>query len=98
MAGHAAVLPPSSMPGAIRKGDCSASSLRLGKCTTQGFAPLFWMISDRIETFLADRGYDANAIRDEIASVNVEAVISSKANRPDPIPHGKAKYRWRNQI
>ena len=29
----------------------------------QGFAPLFRMMTDRIEAFLADRGYDADAIR-----------------------------------
>jgi transposase len=56
------------------------------------------MISDRIEAFLADKGYDADAIRDEIASAKVEAVIPSKSNRREPIPHDKAKYKWRNQI
>jgi transposase len=56
------------------------------------------MISDRIEAFLADRGYDADFVRKEIASANVEAVIPSKGNRRDPIPHDKAKYKWRNQI
>ncbi len=35
----------------------------------QGFAPLFLMISDRIAAFLVGRGYDANAIREEIATV-----------------------------
>nr|WP_249127080.1 transposase [Brucella oryzae] len=40
---------------------------------TQGFAPLFRMISDRVEAFLADKGYDADAIRDKIASAKVEA-------------------------
>jgi len=65
---------------------------------TQGFAPLFRMISDRIEAFLADKGYDADAIREEIAEADVEAVIPAKSNRRDPIPHDKAKYKWRNQI
>ena len=65
---------------------------------TQGFAPLFRMISDRIEAFLADKGYDADAIREEISSAKIEAVIPSKSNRRDPIPHDKAKYKWRNQI
>ena len=40
----------------------------------------------------------ADAIRDEIASAEVEAVIPSKSNRRKPIPHDKAKYKWRNQI
>ncbi len=56
------------------------------------------MISGRIEGFLADKSYDACAIREEIASANIEAVIPSKSNRRDPIPHDKAKYKWRNQI
>lgn len=47
----------------------------------QGFAPLFRMIGDRIEAFLADRGYDADAIREEIAAAGVEAVIPAKSNR-----------------
>jgi IS5 family transposase len=51
------------------------------------------MISDRIEAFLADKGYDADAIRDEIASAKVEAVIPSKSNRREPIPHDKAKIQ-----
>jgi transposase len=65
---------------------------------TQGFAPLFRMISDRIEAFLADKGYDADAIRQEIAEADIEAVIPAKSNRREPIPHDKAKYKWRNQI
>ncbi|UNC16542.1 transposase (plasmid) [Acidiphilium multivorum] len=52
------------------------------------------MIADRIKAFLADKGYDADAIREEIA----EAVIPAKSNRREPIPHDKAKYKWRNQI
>lgn len=27
-----------------------------------------------------------------------EAVITPKANRRDPVPHDRQKYRWRNQI
>jgi len=54
--------------------------------------------SDRIEAFLADKGYDADAIREEIANANIEAVIPAKSNRREPIPHDKAKYKWRNQI
>ena len=56
------------------------------------------MIGDRIEAFLADRGYDADAIREEIAAAGVEAVIPAKANRRTPAPHDRVKYRWRNLI
>jgi len=62
------------------------------------FAPLFRMIGDRIEAFIADRGYDADAIREEIARADVEAVIQAKTNRRTPIPHNRAKYKWRNLI
>lgn len=50
------------------------------------------------EAFLADKGYDADTIREEIASSNIEAVIPAKSDRREPIPYDKAKYRWRNQI
>ena len=56
------------------------------------------MISDKIEAFLADRGYDADAIREEIAKADVEAVIPAKSNRHTPIPHDRAKYKWRNLV
>lgn len=56
----------------------------------QGFGPLFRM--------LADRGYDADAIRAEIAAAGFEAVIPAKNNRRIPIPHDRVKYRWRNLV
>jgi transposase len=56
------------------------------------------MIEGRIEAFLADRGYDADAIRQEIAAAGVEAVIPAKANRSTPAPHDRAKYRRRNLV
>ncbi|WP_371514785.1 IS5 family transposase [Brevundimonas denitrificans] len=84
---------------------CDARGLPLGFVLTpgqahdvQGFAPLFRMIEGRIEAFLADRGYDADAIRQEIAAAGVEAVIPAKANRRTPAPHDRAKYRWRNLV
>ena len=56
------------------------------------------MIADRIEAFLADKGYDADVIREEIAEAGIEVVIPAKSNRREPAPHDKAKYKWRNQI
>lgn len=47
---------------------------------------------------LRDRGYDADAIREELAEAKVEAVIPAKANRRDPMPHDRVEYRWRNRI
>lgn len=59
----------------------------------QGFAPLFRMLGDRIGALLADKGYDADVIREEIAAAGVEAVIPAKSNRRIPIPHDREKYR-----
>ena len=56
------------------------------------------MLADRIEALLADKGYDADAIREELATANVEAVIPSKSNRREQIPHDRQKYRWRNLV
>lgn len=47
---------------------------------------------------LADKGYDADAIRQELANDEIEAVIPAKRNRRDPAPHDRLKYRWRNRI
>ena len=84
---------------------CDARGLPLGFVLTpgqahdvQGFAQLFRMIGDRFEAFLADRGYDADAIREEIADAGVEANIPAKANRRTPAPHDRVKYRWRNLV
>ena len=56
------------------------------------------MVADRIAALLADKGYDADAIRDELARSGVEAVIPAKSNRREPVPHDRVKYRWRNRI
>jgi transposase len=64
----------------------------------QAFAPLFRMLGDRIEALLADRGYDADAIRSAIAEAGVEAVIPAKRNRRTPPPHDAVKYRLRNLV
>ncbi len=64
----------------------------------QGFGPLMRMIADRIDALLADKGYDADAIRQELADAEIEAVIPAKRNRRNPAPHDRVKYRWRNRI
>ncbi|WP_229839635.1 IS5 family transposase [Sphingomonas glacialis] len=64
----------------------------------KGFGPLVRMLGDRIEALLADKGYDADAIRAELAAAGVEAVIPTKTNRRIPIPHDRVKYRWRNLV
>lgn len=56
------------------------------------------MIADRIEALLADKGYDADAIRAELAEAQIEAVIPAKRSRKNPAPHDAEKYKWRNLI
>ncbi len=56
------------------------------------------MVTYRIDALLADRGYDADAIREKLADAKVDAVIPAKANRRNPAPHDPVKYRWRNCI
>lgn len=47
---------------------------------------------------LADRGYDANSLRDRLAATRTEAVIPSTRSRKTPIPHDAEAYRGRNLI
>jgi transposase len=47
---------------------------------------------------LADKGYDANHLRNALAAANTEAVIPSTRSRKHPIPYDKDAYRDRNQI
>lgn len=56
------------------------------------------MIADRIDALLADKGYDSDAVRNTLTSMNVEAVIPARRNRRNPTAHDRVKYRWRNQI
>jgi transposase len=50
------------------------------------------------DALLADKAYDTDLIRDDLAERGIEAVIPSKSNRTDPIPHDEGKYRERNWI
>jgi transposase len=56
------------------------------------------MIADKIEALLADKSCDAEAIRGELATVEIEAVIPAKRNRKNPAPHDAEKYKWHNLI
>ena len=47
---------------------------------------------------LGDKAFDNNAIRDELEERGTEAVIPSKADRKQPIPYDRSKYRWRHLI
>ena len=47
---------------------------------------------------LADRAYDSDYVRDQIAGAGAQAVIPSKKNRKVFIPHDEEIYKNRNQI
>jgi transposase len=47
---------------------------------------------------LADKGYDANSLRDRLAETKTEAVIPSTRSRKAPIPDDPEAYRDRNRI
>jgi transposase len=47
---------------------------------------------------IADKGYDTNAIRAQVAARGAEAVIPSTASRHAPIPYDRDAYRARNLV
>lgn len=47
---------------------------------------------------LADKGYDADAIRADLSERNIEAVIPGRSNRRVKIEHDRALYKQRNPI
>jgi len=49
-------------------------------------------------SLLADRGYDANWIRELIEEQDCTPVIPPKSNRTEEIPFSKRKYRKRNLV
>ena len=47
---------------------------------------------------IADRAFDSNALRAEIADAGMHAVIPSTRSRKRPIPHDPTLYKARNRI
>lgn len=47
---------------------------------------------------LADKAYDSNDLRGQIAGMHADAVIPSKRNRKLATPHDASIYKHRNQI
>ena len=47
---------------------------------------------------LADKGYDADAIRADLVARNIKAVIPGRSNRRVTIQHDRAFYKQRNRI
>lgn len=64
----------------------------------QGFGPLFHMITGKVKALLADRGYDTDAIRTELALHGIQAVIPARRGRKQPALHDRQKYRLRGRI
>lgn len=52
----------------------------------------------RPEKLLGDKGYDANAIRDDLDERGIEPVIPPKTNRKEPIEYDRDAYKRRNLI
>ncbi len=50
------------------------------------------------DAMLADKAFDANALRDELNNRHAQAVIPSKTNRLVHIPHDEEAYKWRHLI
>ena len=47
---------------------------------------------------IADKAYDTNDLREQIAAAKADAVIPSKSNRKVQIPHDAIAYKLRNRI
>lgn len=47
---------------------------------------------------VADKAYDAMALREQIAAIPAKAVIPPRANRRKPIRWSKATYKHRNLV
>ena len=50
------------------------------------------------KALLKDKGYDVDAIRADLASVNIQAVIPGRSNRRIKIDHDRAHNKQRNHI
>ena len=48
--------------------------------------------------FLADKGYDGNAVRQSLLLAGISPVIPPKSNRKEPIPCDFKAYKDRNRI
>jgi len=49
------------------------------------------------KALLADKGYDADAIRADLVSRNIQSVIPGRSNRRVKIEHDRELYKQRNQ-
>jgi transposase len=69
-----------------------------------GDAPTFPAVRDAVpaacqpKSAAADKAYDSDAIRADLAKEGIEAVIPSLGCRKEPIPYDRKKYRERNRV
>jgi len=56
------------------------------------------VIGEQVQMLLADRGYDADAVRSDIAAAGATPVIPAKLGRRHPAAHIVDAYRMRNRI
>ena len=65
-----------------------------------GFVSVYEDAKDRgrVTRITADKAYDANRIRDQLASDRVKTAIPSPANRTNKIPCSKKQYRLRHKV
>ncbi len=47
---------------------------------------------------IADKAFDNNVLRDNLRDRGAKAVIPSKADRREVIPHDAEMYRWRHAV
>lgn len=64
----------------------------------KAFPELLRLVGERVGAVLADKGYDSDAIRDELLGHGILPVIPPKANRKDPPSYDRARYKERNKI
>jgi len=79
-------------------GRIAAFSLTPGNIADISAAPALLAVMPAPRRLLADKGYDANSLRNMLAGKGCEAVIPSTRSRKRPIPYDAVAYRARNMI
>jgi transposase len=65
----------------------------------KGYDALMEFCEAQQDKLLGDKGYDADAIRDDLEQRGIEPVIiPPKANRKEPIEYDREAYKRRNRI
>lgn len=77
----------------------TALQLRVGEAADcKAYDTLISLPEQAPQALLADKGYDADAIRDDLASRNIKPVIPGKVNRRVKIEYDRTLYKQRNLI